>query len=42
MTRPTHLLCLAMKKSTFEKGNGEIDQELIEKLKGRGWDVKLI
>jgi hypothetical protein len=42
MTRPTHLLCLAMKISTFQNGNGELDQELIQKLEYRGWHIKLI
>jgi len=41
MTRPTHLLCLAMKQSTFEK-NGTLDRELIRKLTDRGWQVKVI
>jgi DNA helicase-2/ATP-dependent DNA helicase PcrA len=40
MTRPTHLLCLAMKRSTFEKVNGELDQRLLKKLTDRGWVVK--
>lgn len=33
MTRPTHLLCLAMKRSSFN------DAEM-EQLKGRGWMIK--
>ena len=35
MTRPTHLLCLAMKRST-------LDQSLIGKLESHGWRVKEI
>lgn len=37
MTRPTHLLCLAMKRSTFMNGQGELDQELVQRLEQRGW-----
>jgi len=36
MTRPSHLLCLAMKKSTFEK-DGKINQKYIAALKKHGW-----
>lgn len=36
MTRPTHLLCLAI------KNNGGIDQNMIQKLKSRGWQIKVI
>ncbi len=42
MTRPTHLLCLAMKRRTFENGEGESDQSLIERLKSHGWRVEMI
>ena len=42
MTRPTHLLCLAMKRSTHENGEGELDQNLIEELERHGWSVKVI
>ena len=41
MTRPTHLLCLAMKRSSFEK-DGVLDQEVIQKLKQRGWQIKFL
>jgi hypothetical protein len=41
MTRPTHLLCLAMKQSTFEK-DGTLDHELIRNLSDRGWQVKVL
>lgn len=37
MTRPSHLLCLAMKKSTFEDKEGQIKPKEIEKLKIQGW-----
>lgn len=37
MTRPSHLLCLAMKKSTFEDNTGSIDIKKIEKLKAHAW-----
>lgn len=36
MTRPSHLLCLAMKKSKFEK-DGKINQKEIDALKKHGW-----
>jgi len=42
MTRPTHLLCLAMKRSTFENGDGESDQNSIGALEHHGWQVKVI
>ena len=42
MTRPTHLLCLAMKRSTFEDGAGDLNEDMIAKLEARGWQVKLI
>lgn len=42
MTRPTHLLCLAMQQKSFEDKNGVVDQQVITKLKQRGWDVKII
>ena len=42
MTRPTHLLCLAMQRRTLEKEEGELDQSLIEKLERHGWRVKEI
>lgn len=42
MTRPTHLLCLAMKKSIFKDSMGNLDQEMIKKLEGCGWRIKTI
>lgn len=36
MTRPSHLLCLAIKKSTLEK-DGTINQRVIDELKSHGW-----
>lgn len=36
MTRPSHLICLAIKKSTLEK-NGVINQKDIDDLKSHGW-----
>jgi superfamily I DNA/RNA helicase len=39
MTRPTHLLCLAMKRSCFEKEGGELDTNLLDILKTRGWQI---
>jgi len=40
-TRPSHLLCLAMKQSSFEK-DGQLDQKSIAKMQARGWSVKLV
>lgn len=42
MTRPTHLLCLAMKRSTFEDSKRELDHEDVQKLEGRGWQIRLV
>ncbi|WP_052481428.1 UvrD-helicase domain-containing protein [Gilvimarinus agarilyticus] len=36
MTRPSHLLCLAIKKSTLEK-DGTINKKAIDELKSHGW-----
>ena len=41
MTRPTHLLCLAMKRSSFEE-DGNLDLEQIRMLEERGWRVAQI
>lgn len=40
MTRPTHLLCLAMKRKTFLKDDGCLDQDVVQELESRGWHVK--
>lgn len=40
MTRPTHLLCLAMKRSTFENSGGKLDQERRRELEDHGWHVR--
>lgn len=42
MTRPTHLLCLAMKRSTFVDKSGELDAALMQKLASRGWRLELL
>ena len=42
MTRPTHLLCLAMKRSSFETEPGTLDNDAIEALRQRGWQIKLV
>jgi hypothetical protein len=41
-TRPTHLLCLAMKRSSFENDEGNLNQRLVQELEQRGWQVKSI
>lgn len=40
MTRPSHLLCLAMKRSTFLNERGQLDDRNLKKLQQRGWIVK--
>ncbi|MBE3037709.1 MAG: UvrD-helicase domain-containing protein [Chloroflexi bacterium] len=42
MTRPTHLLCLAMKRSAFLDGSGNLDQNLVPKLERHGWQVRML
>jgi hypothetical protein len=42
MTRPTHLLCLAMKRSAFENANGESKKDILNRLSDRGWRIFLI
>jgi hypothetical protein len=41
-SRPTHLLCVAMKESSFWNDKGELDQSLIARMEARGWRVKLL
>jgi hypothetical protein len=42
MTRPTHLLCLAMKKSSFTDKTGNPDKAKIGALQKRGWHVQVV
>lgn len=42
MTRPTHLLCLAMKASTFKEIDGVLNETLLQQLRKNGWDIKLV
>jgi hypothetical protein len=42
MTRPSHLLCLAMKMSSFKDRQGVLNKTIINKLKNRGWQIKFI
>ena len=42
MTRPTHLLCVAMKRSNFEGKGGVLDEQMVKRLEQRGWRVKEI
>jgi hypothetical protein len=39
MTRPTHLLCLAMKKSVLENENGGTEKDILNKLSDVGWRI---
>jgi DNA helicase II / ATP-dependent DNA helicase PcrA len=40
-TRPSHLLCLAMKRTSFEK-DGQLDQQLIANMQARRWNVQFV
>ena len=42
MTRPSHLLCLAVMRNVFENDQGDLDQDMLNKMKHRGCLVKLI
>lgn len=42
MTRPRHLLCLAMKKCSVVDASGNLDISLCKKLKRHGWDIKCV
>jgi DNA helicase II / ATP-dependent DNA helicase PcrA len=42
MTRPTHLLCLAIKHSTFEKEDGSLDKGVVHGLEERGWHIRCV
>lgn len=42
MSRPTHLLCVAMRIESFHNQAGQVDQALIDKAKLQGWDVVTI
>ena len=43
MTRPSHLLCLAMKRSCFEDGKGNLNQQTLVDLKECGWsDIRCL
>lgn len=39
MTRPMHLLCLAIKRRMLEDGRGNLDLTKIQVLKRRGWEI---
>jgi hypothetical protein len=40
MTRPTHLLCLAMKRDAFENSDGQLDEKLLRDLEHHGWHIE--
>jgi hypothetical protein len=42
MTRPMHLLCLAMKQSIVKNVKGDLDQNVMQSLMQRGWQIKTI
>ena len=39
MTRPTHLVCLALKRRVLEDGRGNLASVKIQALKQRGWEI---
>jgi len=42
MTRPSHLLCLAMKRSIFENEHGDLDEGKLAQLQNLGWQIKCV
>ena len=42
MTRPAHLLCLAMKRSEIENAMSKSGQTVMQKLTERGWKIKIV
>lgn len=42
MTRPTHLMCLAMKRSCFVDHTNSLDSSAISKMTARGWEIKTV
>jgi DNA helicase-2/ATP-dependent DNA helicase PcrA len=42
MTRPTHLLCLAMERRSFKGANKQLDGDLVRRFEDHGWQVKEI
>lgn len=42
VTRPTHLLCLAMKRTSLETEQGNLDQAAVDALTRRGWQIKWV
>lgn len=42
MTRPSHLLCLAMKRSSFENSEGTLRKDLLAGMEERGWQMQVI
>lgn len=40
MSRPSRLLCLAMKRSTFQSAEGILDQDALGRLVNHGWIIK--
>jgi DNA helicase II / ATP-dependent DNA helicase PcrA len=42
MTRPSHLLCLAIKRASLEDADGKPKLELCERLRNLGWRIVLV
>jgi hypothetical protein len=42
MTRPSHLLCLAMKRVTFETSGGDPNEDLLNRITKHGWCKKYV
>lgn len=42
MTRPTHLLCVALRLDSFQNKAGQLDQERVDAAKRHGWNVVVV
>ena len=42
MTRPTHLLCLATKRTNFEDSYGKLDSKITTRFEKRGWHIEVL
>jgi len=42
VTRPTHLLCLAMKRTCLETKEGDLDQDAVDAIKRHGWQIRWV
>jgi hypothetical protein len=42
MSRPSHLLCLAMNRHIFENEHGDLDEDKLAQLQNMGWQIKCV